>query len=71
MDSNWLDVNEYTPSSPEGLQVSVDTRRDETGHLHPVLVANWRIKDEGESVCRQEEKTFSLYYSSDDVFSLM
>ncbi|XP_074481701.1 interleukin 17 receptor A1a isoform X1 [Sebastes fasciatus] len=47
MDSNWLDVNEYTPSSPEGLQVSVDTRRDETGHLHPVLVANWRIKDEG------------------------
>ncbi|XP_059182262.1 interleukin 17 receptor A1a [Centropristis striata] len=47
MDSKWLDVHEYTPSGPEGLQVSVDTRQDETGHLHPVLVANWKIKDDG------------------------
>ncbi|XP_034382315.1 interleukin 17 receptor A1a isoform X1 [Cyclopterus lumpus] len=47
MDSKWLDGNPYTPSSPEGLQVSVDTRQDETGHLHPVLVANWSIKDDG------------------------
>ncbi|XP_070784981.1 interleukin 17 receptor A1a [Enoplosus armatus] len=47
MDKNWLDVHVYTPSSPEELQVSVDTRRDGTGHLHPVLVANWTIKDDG------------------------
>lgn len=51
MDSKWLDVNVYTPSSPEELQVSVDIRQDGTGHLQPVLVANWKIRDDGESVC--------------------
>ncbi|KAM9334585.1 interleukin 17 receptor A1a [Symphorus nematophorus] len=50
MDPGWLVVNKYTPSSPELLQVSVDTRRDKGGHLHPVLVANWKIKDDG-SIC--------------------
>lgn len=52
MDRGWLDVNEYTPSSPEELEVSVDTKVDETGHLQPVLVAHWKIKDDGESVSR-------------------
>ncbi|XP_056281459.1 interleukin 17 receptor A1a [Pseudoliparis swirei] len=47
MDSGWLEKNRYTPSSPEGLQVSVDTRRDEAGRLQPVLSANWSIKDDG------------------------
>ncbi|XP_042367125.1 interleukin 17 receptor A1a isoform X2 [Plectropomus leopardus] len=47
LDSEWLDVHEYTPSSPEGFQASVDTRWDETGHLQPVLMANWMIKDDG------------------------
>ncbi|XP_028427062.1 interleukin 17 receptor A1a [Perca flavescens] len=47
MDPSWLYVNEYTPSSPEGLRVTVDTREDETGVLQPVLIADWKIKDEG------------------------
>uniref|UniRef100_A0A3Q3J1W6 SEFIR domain-containing protein n=1 Tax=Monopterus albus TaxID=43700 RepID=A0A3Q3J1W6_MONAL len=47
MDRTWLNVNEYTPSSPEELQVSVDTRRDETGNLQPVLNATWKLKDDG------------------------
>ncbi|XP_042372548.1 interleukin-17 receptor A-like, partial [Plectropomus leopardus] len=47
LDSEWLDVHEYTPSSPEGFRASVDTRWDETGHLQPVLMANWMIKDDG------------------------
>ncbi|XP_070710101.1 interleukin 17 receptor A1a [Pempheris klunzingeri] len=47
MDSRWLHVHEYTPSSPEELRVSVETRKDDTGHLQPVLVANWKIKDDG------------------------
>lgn len=46
-DSKWLDVNDYTPSSPEDLKVSFDTRQDEKGHLHPVVVANWKLKDDG------------------------
>lgn len=53
MDSKWLNVNAYTPSSPEDLQVSVDTRQDETGQLQPVLIANWKIQDDGESVCEE------------------
>uniref|UniRef100_A0A7N8XJQ2 Interleukin 17 receptor A1a n=1 Tax=Mastacembelus armatus TaxID=205130 RepID=A0A7N8XJQ2_9TELE len=47
MDRRWLDVNKYTPSSPEELQVSVDIRQDEMGHLQPVLDAIWKLKDDG------------------------
>ncbi|XP_037316926.2 interleukin 17 receptor A1a isoform X2 [Pungitius pungitius] len=47
MDKDWLRVNVYTPSGPEDLNVSINTRQDEMGHLHPVLVANWKIKDDG------------------------
>ncbi|KAM8909363.1 interleukin-17 receptor A-like isoform 2-T2 [Spinachia spinachia] len=47
MDKDWPRINDYTPSSPEGLQVSIDTRQDEMGHLHPVLVVNWNIRDDG------------------------
>ncbi|XP_062238457.1 interleukin 17 receptor A1a isoform X1 [Platichthys flesus] len=47
MDKSWLQLNKYTPSSPEELQASVDTRRDEAGHLQPVLDANWKIRDDG------------------------
>ncbi|XP_035480972.2 interleukin 17 receptor A1a [Scophthalmus maximus] len=47
LDTSWLDVNKYTPSRPEELQVSVDTRRDEAGRLLPVLGANWTLTDDG------------------------
>uniref|UniRef100_UPI003AAAA5E8 interleukin 17 receptor A1a n=1 Tax=Centroberyx gerrardi TaxID=166262 RepID=UPI003AAAA5E8 len=47
MDSGWLVQNNYTPSGPEDLEVTVDTRRDERGDLLPVLVAHWKIKDDG------------------------
>lgn len=46
-DSQWLKAYEYTPSSPEDLEVFVHTRQDEKGHLQPVLLANWTIKDDG------------------------
>ena len=59
MDPGWLKVNDYTPSAPEELQVSVDTRRDDRGQLQPVLHANWKIKDDGESVCSLQ--FFSVY----------
>ncbi|CAB1448288.1 unnamed protein product [Pleuronectes platessa] len=47
MDKSWLELNKYTPSSPEELQASVKTRRDKAGHLHPVLDANWTLRDDG------------------------
>lgn len=50
LDPGWLISHEYTPSSPEDLQVSVDTRLDDAGQLQAVLQANWTLKDEGESL---------------------
>ncbi|XP_076010376.1 interleukin 17 receptor A1a [Genypterus blacodes] len=47
MDTGWLVATSYTPSEPHSLQVVVDTRQDEAGHLHPVLRAGWIIKDDG------------------------
>ncbi|MEQ2277364.1 hypothetical protein XENORESO_001677 [Xenotaenia resolanae] len=47
MDPGWLISHEYTPSGPENLLVSVDTRPDDTGQLQPVLQANWTLKDDG------------------------
>uniref|UniRef100_UPI0037E888F7 interleukin 17 receptor A1a n=1 Tax=Semicossyphus pulcher TaxID=241346 RepID=UPI0037E888F7 len=47
MDRSWLVKNQYTPSGPEQLQVSVETRRDETGRLQPLLLAAWKIRDDG------------------------
>uniref|UniRef100_A0A3P8WFF3 Interleukin 17 receptor A n=2 Tax=Cynoglossus semilaevis TaxID=244447 RepID=A0A3P8WFF3_CYNSE len=47
VDINWLDRNKYTPSGPDELQVSVDTRADEAGRLQPVLVAKWKLRDDG------------------------
>lgn len=51
MDSTWLKVHSYTPSSPEELRVSVDTRNDEKDQLQPVVNVSWKIKDDGESIC--------------------
>ncbi|XP_049617409.1 interleukin 17 receptor A1a [Syngnathus scovelli] len=47
LDSGWLKVRNYTPSGPQGLRVSITTIQDEAGHLQPVLLANWTIKDDG------------------------
>ncbi|XP_041832789.1 interleukin 17 receptor A1a isoform X2 [Melanotaenia boesemani] len=47
MDPKWLDVNDYTPSAPEELQVSVNIMSDDRGQLQPVLHASWKIKDDG------------------------
>uniref|UniRef100_A0A3B4ZSW2 Interleukin 17 receptor A n=1 Tax=Stegastes partitus TaxID=144197 RepID=A0A3B4ZSW2_9TELE len=47
MDRGWLLAHEYTPSGPEQLEVSVDTRQDEEGRLQPVLCAKWKIKVDG------------------------
>ncbi|KAF3859444.1 hypothetical protein F7725_021843 [Dissostichus mawsoni] len=47
LDKGWLKVYKYTPSHPEDLQVSVDTRGDESGHLQPVLEASWKLRDDG------------------------
>uniref|UniRef100_A0A3P8Y627 SEFIR domain-containing protein n=1 Tax=Esox lucius TaxID=8010 RepID=A0A3P8Y627_ESOLU len=46
-DKGWLIHRDYTPSDPVNLEVGVDTREDEHGHLLPVLVARWKVKDDG------------------------
>ncbi|KAM9846185.1 interleukin 17 receptor A1a [Aulostomus maculatus] len=47
MDKEWQKVHNYTPSSPEDLEVSVSTQQDVAGHLQPVLLATWKIRDDG------------------------
>ncbi|KAM9824552.1 interleukin 17 receptor A1a [Neosynchiropus ocellatus] len=48
MDLGWLKKYNYTPGSPEELKVDVVIREDvETGHLQPVLLASWKLRDEG------------------------
>nr|XP_061809334.1 interleukin-17 receptor A-like [Nerophis lumbriciformis] len=46
-DGDWLKIRKYTPSGPQDLRVSVMTVPDEVGSLHPVLFANWTIRDDG------------------------
>lgn len=48
LDSGWLNRNDYTPSAPEAPQFSVVVRRDDAGNLQPLLLAEWKIKDDGE-----------------------
>ncbi|XP_070999238.1 interleukin-17 receptor A-like, partial [Oncorhynchus clarkii lewisi] len=47
LDPGWLKPWRYTPSSPVNLEVELDTRKDEEGHLVPVLVARWKAQDDG------------------------
>ncbi|KAM9403391.1 interleukin-17 receptor A-like isoform 3-T3 [Salvelinus alpinus] len=47
LDPGWLKPRSYTPSSPVNLEVELDTRKDEEGHLVPVLVARWKAQDDG------------------------
>lgn len=47
LDHTWSVKHQYTPSGPEDLRVSVETRADEAGRLQPTLLAEWTIKDEG------------------------
>lgn len=61
VDINWLDRNKYTPSGPDELQVSVDTRADEAGCLQPVLVAKWKLRDDGELHCDVIKRVFTWH----------
>ncbi|XP_045071393.1 interleukin 17 receptor A1a [Coregonus clupeaformis] len=47
LDKEWLKPRRYTPNGPVNLEVEVDTRKDEEGHLVPVLVARWKAPDDG------------------------
>uniref|UniRef100_A0A4W5NUS0 IL17RA/B N-terminal domain-containing protein n=1 Tax=Hucho hucho TaxID=62062 RepID=A0A4W5NUS0_9TELE len=47
LDEGWLKHRPYTPNSPVNLEVELDTRKDEEGHLVPVLVARWKAQDDG------------------------
>ncbi|XP_015255331.1 PREDICTED: interleukin-17 receptor A [Cyprinodon variegatus] len=61
MDPGWLVSHRYTPSEPADLQVTIDTRLDDAGHLQPVLQANWTLKDD---VSRRVSNWFQWSFSS-------
>ncbi|XP_076861186.1 interleukin 17 receptor A1a isoform X2 [Brachyhypopomus gauderio] len=43
----WLTPWQFTPNGPVGLEAHVDVRRDENGNLVPVIVAQWKARDDG------------------------
>ncbi|XP_077565426.1 interleukin 17 receptor A1a [Stigmatopora nigra] len=47
LDKSWLKVRNYTPSGPRDLALSVSAVPDPAGRLHPLLFANWTLRDDG------------------------
>lgn len=48
----------YTPTSPRDLEVKVDVRRDANGDLHPVILAQWKARDDG----KRDQSVVVVYY---------
>ncbi|XP_016298650.1 interleukin-17 receptor A-like [Sinocyclocheilus anshuiensis] len=47
MYKEWLIPSNFTPSGPDDLTVYVDVRSNMKGDLEPVIVAEWKAKDDG------------------------
>ncbi|KAF4114749.1 interleukin 17 receptor A1a [Onychostoma macrolepis] len=47
MYKGWLIPSNFTPSGPDDLTVYVDVRRNMKSDLEPVIVAEWKAKDDG------------------------
>ncbi|XP_063072908.1 interleukin 17 receptor A1a isoform X2 [Engraulis encrasicolus] len=47
LDEVWLTDSMYTPTSPRDLEVKVDVSKDANGDLHPVILAQWKARDDG------------------------
>ncbi|KAK2892864.1 hypothetical protein QQF64_035311 [Cirrhinus molitorella] len=47
MYKEWLIRSDFTPNGPDNLTVKVDVRSNMKGDLEPVIVAEWKAKDEG------------------------
>uniref|UniRef100_A0A8C2DXV1 SEFIR domain-containing protein n=1 Tax=Cyprinus carpio TaxID=7962 RepID=A0A8C2DXV1_CYPCA len=47
MYKEWLTPSNFTPSGPDDLTVYVDVRSNLKGDLEPVIVADWKAKDDG------------------------
>ncbi|KAK3517781.1 hypothetical protein QTP70_018350 [Hemibagrus guttatus] len=47
MYKEWLQPQNFTPTSPVDLKIHVDTTTDENGYLVPVIVAEWKARDDG------------------------
>ncbi|XP_066523572.1 interleukin 17 receptor A1a [Hoplias malabaricus] len=43
----WMKQQDYTPTAPVDLKVRWDIREDENGALVPVIVAQWKVMDDG------------------------
>lgn len=42
-----LKPSDFTPSGPDNLSVFIDVRTNTKGELEPVIVAEWKAKDDG------------------------
>jgi len=60
MYKGWLIPSDFTPSGPDDLKVYVDVRRNMEDDLEPVIVAEWKAKDDGGSLVVAESCVFRL-----------
>ncbi|XP_030624696.1 interleukin 17 receptor A1a [Chanos chanos] len=47
LDPQWLEPNDFTPTGPLDLKAEVKLRENEDGDLVPVIVAQWKARDDG------------------------
>nr|XP_055046634.1 interleukin 17 receptor A1a [Misgurnus anguillicaudatus] len=47
MYDGWLKPSDFTPTGPDDLTVGVNVRTNMKGELEPVIVAEWKAKDDG------------------------
>ncbi|XP_051547345.1 interleukin-17 receptor A-like [Myxocyprinus asiaticus] len=63
MYDGWLKPSDFTPSGPDDLTVGIDVRNNTKGDLEPVIVAEWKAKDDG-SIIFLNGTEFSVMKSS-------
>ncbi|XP_051543943.1 interleukin-17 receptor A-like [Myxocyprinus asiaticus] len=63
MYDGWLKPSDFTPSGPDNLTVCIDVRNNMKGDPEPVIVAEWKAKDDG-SIHFLKGTEFSVMKSS-------
>ncbi len=62
MYKEWLIPSDFTPSGPDDLTVYVDVRSNMNGDLEPVIVAEWKAKDDGGLLMHFQYEPDMLHY---------
>lgn len=56
----WLIPSAFTPSAPDDFKVNFAVRENMKGDLEPVIVAEWKAKDDGRSLVISSVSSITL-----------